>query len=127
MVYEVGANLRRGTGSQSVSQTETPVRLVGALDCRGRGVVGQHVVEAPAGEHHQVPLLTAVGEPAVGAGVPEAVRVHVGDAGLPGADVVDVTGVVGPRWPSSSRGSGRGGVRPGRAGRRQAGSRGLSG
>ncbi len=80
------------------------MRLAGALDCRGRGVAGHHVVRAPAGEHHQVLLLTAAGEPAVGAGVPEALRVYVGDAGLRGAGVVDVAGVVGPGWPSSSRG-----------------------
>src|SRR3712207_6249582 len=95
MVYEVGANLRRGTGSQAVSQTEAPVGVVGALDGGGGGVPGQHVVAAPAGQHHQVPLLSAAGQPAVGEGVPEAVRVDVGDAGLRGTDVEDVAGAVG--------------------------------
>src|SRR3712207_7561531 len=43
---------------------------------------GQHVVRPPADQHHQVPLLSAAGQPAVGKGVPEAVRVDVSDAGL---------------------------------------------
>ena len=80
--------------SQSISQPETPVRVVGPLDRRGRGVAGQHVVAAPAGQHHQVPLLSTSGEPAVGEGVPEPVRMHIGDAGLRGADVEDVAGSV---------------------------------
>jgi hypothetical protein len=30
---------------------------MGALDGRGHGVLGQQVVRAPAGQHHQVPLV----------------------------------------------------------------------
>ena len=81
--------------SQPISQPETPVRVVGPLDRRGGGVAGQHVVAASAGEHHQVPLLSAAGQPAVREGVPEAVRVHVDDAGLRGAGVQHVAGAVG--------------------------------
>ncbi|MBB3084563.1 hypothetical protein FHR93_002777 [Geodermatophilus sabuli] len=71
------------------------VRVMGALDGRGSGVAGEHVVRAPAGQHHQVPLLSAAGEPAVGEGVPEAMRVDVGGAGLRGAGVQHVAGAVG--------------------------------
>ena len=83
------------------------MRVMGALDRRGGGVAGQHVVRPPAGQHHQVSLLTSSGEPPVGEGVPAAVRVDVGDAGLRGAGVQHVAGavgVIGPRWPRRSKG-----------------------
>ncbi len=80
---------------KAVAKTKASVRLVGPLDGGGGGVAGQHVLAAPAGEHQQVPLLSSSGQPPVGEGVPEAVRVDVGDAGLCGAEVQHVAGAVG--------------------------------
>jgi hypothetical protein len=61
------------------------VRLVRPLDRGGGGVAGQHLVAAPAGQHHQVPLLPATDQPAMSEGVPEPVRVHPVDPGLSAA------------------------------------------
>jgi hypothetical protein len=98
--------------SQSISQPETPVCVVGPLDRRGRGVAGQHVVRAPAGQHHQVSLLSSSSQPPVGEGVPESVRVHVGDARLGGPPVQHLPEPVGRHRPAlAEQQPGRAGVR----------------
>ena len=49
----------------------------------GGGTVAlQHDPGAPAGDPHQVGLVAALGEPGMGEGVAEPMRVEVGDAGL---------------------------------------------
>jgi hypothetical protein len=58
------------------------VGLSGA-SVRGRGAVAlQHRAGPPPGQAHQVGLSPALGEPLVGEGVTELVRVQVGQAGL---------------------------------------------
>ena len=49
---------------------------LGAAAQRHSGTAGQHLVAAPVGQHHQVPLLPAADEPAVGERVLEPVRMH---------------------------------------------------
>jgi hypothetical protein len=57
------------------------VRLTGALvSCRG-AVAGEHRPAPPAGQAHEIALVAARGEPLMGIGVTEAVRVDVGDSG----------------------------------------------
>ena len=52
-------------------------RGTGPLVGGARGVTADHLSRTPAGEPHEVLLLSAAGQPGVGVGVPEAVRVHV--------------------------------------------------
>ena len=73
---------------------EAAVRLVRPLDGCGGGVAGQHLVAAPAGQHHQVPLLPSADQPAVGEGVPEAVRMHPVDPRLPAAHLEHLADLV---------------------------------
>ncbi len=55
-----------------------PSALVGGA----RAVAGEHVPAAPTGEAHEVALVAACVQPRVSEGVPEDVRVKVGDTGL---------------------------------------------
>ena len=48
----------------------------GALHRRGIGVAIDHGARLPAGHQHQLVLVTALGQPAGGEGVPELMRVH---------------------------------------------------
>ena len=66
------------------------MRLSGA-GVGGRGAVAaEHRPGPPAGQAHEVRLAAALGEPGVGEGVAELVRVQVGEAGLGPAGVQQV-------------------------------------
>jgi hypothetical protein len=72
---------RGGSCSDPVAQTGAAVCGAGPfVGCRG-GVSADHLPGPPSGEAHEVLLLLPVGEPAMGHGVSELVRVDVADAG----------------------------------------------
>ena len=58
-------------------EAEAAVCLVGALHRGGGGVAAEHVVAAPAGRQHQVPPLSAAGQPAVGEGAGIGAGAHL--------------------------------------------------
>ena len=76
------------------------MRLTSSFIGGGCTVALEHGPRPPAGDPHEVGLVAALGEPGVGEGVAELMRVEAGDAGLLAAPVEHVAKpVVGP-WAS---------------------------
>ena len=84
------------------------MRIAGSFGSRRRGVARDHRAGAPPGEHHQVALGAALGEPCVGEVVAELVRVQPLDTGLGGASPDHLSDtrrrVIGPFSPIQSAG-----------------------
>ena len=96
-------------GSQPVPQPGAAVRVPGALVGGAGGVPADHLPRPPPGEAHQVGLLPAGGQPAVGEGVPEQVRVESSDPGVVAAPLEHLprprSRSADPRLPSHSAGA----------------------
>ena len=72
------------------------MRLSGA-GVGGRGAVAaKHLAGLPAGQPHQIGFAATLGEPGMGEGVAELVRVQVGKAGLGAAAAKDLPDAVRP-------------------------------
>src|SRR3712207_3530083 len=74
--------LRPRISLQAISGRQPPVRVPRPLVRRARTVSSHDLTRPPAAQPHEVLLLAALVQPRMGEGVPEEVRMHVGDAGL---------------------------------------------
>ena len=76
------ARSSRKVRSELIAQAHASVRISRPFVCGRRGVALEHLPAAPAGQAHQVAFVATLGEPRVGKGVAELVRMYLAETSL---------------------------------------------